>query len=92
MLDIKELLAKILDKITTVTVTVTGTTNANGAISVAAKVPTTANIVCIKPNNSTHMAIPFYYYNGDWHAKVVDWRTLANVSNTSVTLTIRYLK
>ena len=92
MLDVKKLFTNILDKITAVTVTVTGTTNSNGAISVAAKVPTTANIVCMKTNGSNHMAIPFQYYNGDWHGKIVDWRTLANVSNTSVTLTIRYLK
>ena len=89
MLDVKKLLTKILQRITMKTVTVTGTTNGNGALYLST-IPTNANIVCIRSSSSDHLAIPFYYSNSTWYAKVVLWRTLANVNSTSVTLTVRY--
>lgn len=89
MLDVKKLITKILKRIATKSVTVTGTTNGNGALYLST-IPPNANIVCIQSSSSDHLAIPFYYSNNTWYAKVVSWRTLANVNSTSVTLTVRY--
>ena len=71
------------------TATITETTNGYGALRLSS-IPSAANIVCIQSASNDHYAMPFYYSDGRWYVKVVNWRTLANVANTSVTLTVRY--
>lgn len=70
------------------TKTVTGTTNGNGALNLSLQ--ETANIIYIKSTSSDHYAMPFMYSDSTWYAKVVNWRTFANIANTSVTLTVKY--
>ena len=99
MLSTKKLLYKIVDSFRVRTTTVTGTTNANGTLllSGSGNAIKPADSVLwgkvIVTNDTNCICIPFKYGNtdGHWYAKVVDWRTLENKANTSVTITAGYI-
>ena len=75
-------------------VTATGTTSAYGALGISSYVPSTATILSVACSSSNYLCHPFLYKSGatwQWYAKVVDWQSNANVTNTNVTLVIRYI-
>ena len=73
--------------------TVSGTTNGNGAISLASKIPITAEVLSVRTaSNANYMCIPWVYNNTTWYCKVVDWQSMASQNNKSISLTIKYIK
>lgn len=75
-------------------VTATGTTSAYGALGISSYVPSTATILSVACSSSNYLCHPFLYKSGatwQWYAKVVNWQSNANVTNTNVTLVIRYI-
>ena len=96
MLDVKKLLTKVLtatDKSRVRTVTVTGTTNGNGAIFISGtgKVPLDAEVLSVRTaSNANYMCIPWVYNNSSWYVKVLDWQSMASQNNKSISLTIHY--
>lgn len=74
------------------TETVSGNTNGNGAISLASKIPITAEVLSVRTaSNANYMCIPWVYNNTTWYCKVVDWQNLAAFANKSVSLTVKYI-
>lgn len=89
----------MLDSFRVRTTTVSGTTNANGALllSGSGNVIKPADSVLwgkvIIENDTNGICIPFKYGNADghWYAKVVNWTTLGVIANKSVTITVGYI-
>lgn len=77
------------------TETHTGTTSAYGAVDISSKVDSSATVVAVTSSDNAHLCIPWLYLTtGDelkWFVKVVNWQTMSAITNTSVTLTIRYI-
>ena len=86
--DLKEILDKVLQPVI-LEKTVTGTTNAYGAINLS--LPwRTSEIVSVTSSSNTQYCIPFSI-GASTYAKVLnDASTFSIVANTSVTLTVRY--
>ena len=74
-------------------VSVTGTTNEQGAFGVSAQVPLTSTIIRASVSNNTNaMCIPFIYNDSSWYIKVVNWSNFAVIGNTSLDFLIEYIE
>lgn len=83
--------SKIKSKIRTATIS--GTTNAQGALSIASVVSankTVLGVACTNYNNA--MCIPWLYGNNTWYVKIVHWGTLSpsEFASVNVSLVVRY--
>ena len=74
------------------TATVSGTTNAQGALSLST-VSSASHIIGVSCTNQVNaMCIPWLYNNATWYAKVVDWSNLNAYASTSVDLKVTYIE
>lgn len=76
------------------TITVQGTTNTQGALSVQGTSGVSADdevlsVACTSDANT--MCIPWKYDNNIWYAKCVDWESMTSLNNTSVTVVVKYI-
>lgn len=95
MLDVKKWMAKVTSFINAnkeQTLTITGTTNSDGAMAVWDRIPIGATITKASVTNYANaMCIPFIYDNRLWFIKVVEWQSLnVDVANTSLNFVIKY--
>ena len=95
-LDLKELINKLVNAMVIAnTETYTGTTSAYGAIDISSKVDSSATVIAVTSSNNAHLCIPWLYLTTSdelkWFVKVVNWQNMSAITNTSVTLTIRYI-
>lgn len=87
--DLKNILNKILPSPKVLEKTVTGTTNAYGAINLS--LPwTTSEIVSITSSSNTQYCISFSIGASTYARVLNDAATYSIAANTSVTLTVRY--
>ena len=75
------------------TATISGTTNAQGALSISSVVSadkTVLGVACTNYNNA--MCIPWLYGGTTWFVKIVHWGTLSQseFANVNVSLVVRY--
>lgn len=75
------------------TATISGTTNAQGALSIGFEISsnkTVIGVACTNYNNA--MCIPWLYGNNVWYVKIVHWGTLSpsEFANVNVSLVVRY--
>jgi len=74
------------------TVTINGTTNAQGAVSLSETIPSTATILSVSTTGDANaMCIPWLYDNRLWFAKVVSWQNMSVFANKSWSFTVRYV-
>lgn len=76
------------------TITMTGTTNAQGAVLLDAE-PTTDTVLWVHTTSTTAaMGIPFRYGNaaGYWYAKMVDWKNFSVIGNRNFSLEVCILR
>ena len=76
------------------TITVQGTTNPSGAISVQGTEGVSADdqilsVACTNDPNT--MCIPWKYDNSIWYVKCLSWESMASQNNKSVTLVVKYI-
>ena len=93
MLTLKELLTLILQRVCIQTKTVTGTTNAQGAISLSLN--TSAIVLSVGSQSDTSsLCIPWIYNNSTWFATLCTWQSspLVTRGGIDVTLTVRYIE
>lgn len=87
-------IADFMDKYRVREVTVTATTSAAGAIQLSS-IPNTATILTIISPNTAYIVIPWVYVSQggtlNWYAKVLNWSTMAAISNTNITVRVRYI-
>ena len=74
------------------TADVSGTTNAQGAISLSA-ISSASHVIGVSCTNQANaMCIPWLYNNATWYAKVVNWQSLSAMASTSVDLKVTYIE
>lgn len=74
------------------TVTVTGTTNSNGAFSLAsvANYKNGDEVLSIATNTDANaLCVPWVYNKDDWYVSVLHWQSWTQKANTSFTFTVR---
>ena len=76
------------------TITVQGTTNTQGALSIQGTSGVSADdevlsVACT--NGANIMCIPWKYDNKIWYAKCLDWGNMASRNNEAVTLVVKYI-
>lgn len=69
--------------------TITGTTNAWGAFFLST-IPSGATVLSVDTDGNM-MCIPWLHLGTQWYAKVVNWQSMAAVTNTQMTVNVRYL-
>jgi hypothetical protein len=74
------------------TVTINGTTNAQGAVSLSETIPSTATILSVSTSDEANaMCIPWLYDKRLWFAKVVNWQNMSVFANKTWSFTVRYV-
>ena len=91
--NVGEKLVYMSDKLCNVkTVTVTGTTNGNGAFSLAsvANYKNGDEVLSVATNTDANaLCIPWVYSKDNWYVSVLHWQSWAQKANTSFTFTVR---
>ncbi len=75
------------------TATISGTTNAQGALSMGLEISSNKTVIGVACTNySNAMCIPWLYDNSTWFVKIVHWGTLSQseFANVNVSLVVRY--
>lgn len=73
-------------------VTISGTTNSNGAISLTSAVADSDSVLSVECENvSGAICIPWKYNNGNWWCWVQQWSDRTFYNNTAVTLKVTYM-
>ena len=76
------------------TITVQGTTNSQGALSIQGTSGVSADdevlsVACT--NGANIMCIPWKYDNNIWYAKCLNWENMASQNDKAVTLVVKYI-
>lgn len=75
------------------TTTISGTTNAQGALAVSSVIPRTVVLLdASTQNDSNAMCIPWLYNGSVWYIKVVKWSDMSVLANKNWTFTLRYIE
>ena len=95
-LDLKEWINKVGNWITLnriQTVTMSGTTNGNGAIYLSSLPSNDVTVLTITVTSGgvNYFGLPFKYNNSTWYAKILDWQNLVSQNNKAVSLKIWYV-
>lgn len=89
------ILDRLVDRSSVNTKSVTGTTNASGALDISGSISPSSKVIGahVTSGDSNAMPIPFRYSNstGNWYLKMVRWDTFAVLANQSFTVEVFYL-
>ena len=85
----------LVDRSSVNTKSVTGTTNASGALDISGSISPSSKVIGahVTSGDANALPLPFRYSNstGNWYLKMIRWDTFAVLGNQSFTVEVFYL-